>query len=774
MNRSGSNLQKILGFVLSAVTLVSAAFGALTGSGREPNDPPCKVLISEVMASNKTLCLGCDDDWVELYNGEEETITLDGYYLTDDLDNAEAYSLSGITIKPGEYYVVVLNDAPFGLSTDGESVYIMKSGRIVCKFTYGDDIGYGTYTTGGRSRTPTPGYANTEDGYINYLESLDLPGIIINEVISSNSKFMPVESEDGTKYYDMIEIYNRSEYAVNLAHYTLSDKKKEPARYRFPEMSLQPGEYYVVYCSGLTGLSDHAPFKIGSDGEILYLSADDGIIDVVSVPDDLNKNESYGRNGSRFVYMNAPTFGKENKQGYISAYTPPAANVASGIYDGAVAVSLSGEGNIYYTLDGSRPTVYSEAYKEPITIAENTTLRAVAYTGRRHSEVSSYTYLFGTEHTLPVVSVGIPEGYLRGDNGILDVINKDIEKEAVVTLFEDGEEKFTISCGFRLHGNDSRKGAKQNFQLRFRSEYGASKLRYKVFDDLDIDEFNSLLLKSGSEDFTSAMMRDELAAAVLEGATSLYTQDYKPVILYLAGEYYGIYYIRERFSDDYVASHLDVSADSVDLLSIEGHADDGDAEEYEDLLEYIASNDLSREKCFRYVADRVDLQSLMDWYICRSYMGDRDYANIRYFRTDEGDGKWRWMFYDLDWAFWVTNDAPVTSILKPSSINRIITALMKNRSFREMFIKRYAELMSTVLNEETFNRKIDIFVSVLTPEIAKDRERWGFTVEQWNAAVQKIRDYFKDGARDKTVLSDIKRYFGLTDLQMIEYFGRTV
>ena len=134
MNRSGSNLQKILGFVLSAVTLVSAAFGALTGSGKELNDPPCKVLISEVMASNKTLCLGCDDDWVELYNGEEETITLDGYYLTDDLDNAEAYSLSGITIKPGEYYVVVLNDAPFGLSTDGESVYIMKSGRIVCLF----------------------------------------------------------------------------------------------------------------------------------------------------------------------------------------------------------------------------------------------------------------------------------------------------------------------------------------------------------------------------------------------------------------------------------------------------------------------------------------------------------------------------------------------------------------------------------------------------------------------------------------------------------------
>ncbi|MBO4217786.1 MAG: CotH kinase family protein [Clostridia bacterium] len=768
-------MQRVLSLVIAISSLISSALGALAGLLFGSPDPVYDIVISEVMASNKTLCLGCDDDWVEIYNGGNTAVTLDGYYLTDDLNVRDAYPLSGVTIEAGGYAVVIIgDDAPFGLSSDGEAIYITKNGIVTNVFKYTGDIGYGSYTKDGASATPTPGFANTEDGYISYLESLTLPPVIISEVISSNSKYMPVETDDGAGYYDMVEIYNRSDLAVNLAHYTLSDKKKEPDRYRFPEKSLQPGEYFVVYCSGTSKDSSHAPFKIGSDGEILYLSDDDGIIDVMAVPGDLKKNESYGRNGKRLVYMNFPTFGKENKSGYISAYTPPLASVASGIYDSAFTVTLDGAGTVYYTLDGSRPTVYSEVYKEPVKITENCVLRAIAYSGRRYSEVSSYTYLIDVEHTLPVVSVGIPDEYLHGDGGILDTINKNIEKEAVLTLFEDGEERFTISCGFRLHGNDSRKGAKQNFQLRFRSEYGASKLRCKVFDTLDIDEFNSLLLKSGSEDYTSAMMRDELAASVVNGATSLYVQDYKPVILYLAGEYYGIYYIRERFSDDYVASHLNVSAESVDLLSIAGHIEDGDADEYEALLDYISGHDLSNDRYYKYVAEKIDVQSLIDWYVCRSYMGDRDYANIRYFRTDEGDGKWRWMFYDLDWAFWNANDAPVTSILKPSSINTIVTALLKNQSFRDRFLKRYAELMSTVLNEETFNRRIDDFVSVLSPEIARDRARWGFTVEQWSAAVEKIRAYFRDGARDRTVLTDVKRYFGLSDEQMKEYFGKTV
>ncbi len=767
-------MHKIISLILSLFTLVSSAFGAIAGRINKLMEAPYDIKISEVMANNKAMVLGCDLDWVEIYNREDVSISLEGYYLTDDLKKPNAYSLAGVTVGPCGFAVVTIDDnAPFGLSSSGETVFVTKRGKVVTWLKYGDDIGYGSYTEDGPCQTPTPGYANTEDGYLRYLDGLVLPDVIINEVMSSNTKFLPEATEDGDKYYDMVEIYNRSDKAVSLSHYTLSDKKKEPDRYRFPAISLQPGEYFVVYCSGLVK-EGHSPFKIGSDGEILYLSVDGVISDVVAVPDDLKKNESYGRNGNRLVYMNFPTFGKANKQGFYSAYPIPQASVASGIYEGAFDVSLSGSGTIYYTLDGSHPTVYSTEYTKPIRITENTVLRAVAYTGRRFSEVSSFTYLIGAEHTLPVVSVGIPTAYLRGDGGILDTVNRNIEKEAVLTLFEDGEEKFTVPCGFRLHGNDSRNGAKQNFQLRFRSEYGMSTLNYKVFDDLDITEFKSLLLKSGSEDFISAMMRDELATSVVNGTTALFVQDYKPVILYLDGEYYGIYYIRERFSDDYVASHTGVSAGSVDLLSIAGHVEDGDDEEYNSLLEYIADHDLSNDAYFGYVAERVDLESIMDWYICRSYMGDRDYANIRYFRSDEDDGKWRWMFYDLDWAFWTANDAPVTSILKPSSINTIIRALMKNRGFRTMFIERYAELMKTVLNEKTFSEKIDHFVNILSPEIERDRARWGFTVAQWNAAVEKIRLYFKNGARDLTVLRDIKKYFGLSDGEMISYFGRTV
>ncbi|MBO6064824.1 MAG: CotH kinase family protein, partial [Lachnospiraceae bacterium] len=318
---------------------------------------------------------------------------------------------------------------------------------------------------------------------------------------------------------------------------------------------------------------------------------------------------------------------------------------------------------------------------------------------------------------------------------------------------------------------DSRKGAKQNFQLRFRSEYGPGKLHYHLFEDRDIDAYDSLLLKGGSEDYPYAVMRDELSTVMCDGRTHLYVLACKPCILYLGDQYWGIYYLRERFSDDYVADHFDVSAKSVDLLFSYGGVQSGSARDYNSLLAYCKKNDLSIAEHYNYVMERIDALSLMDWYICRSYVGDKDVANIRYFRSTEYDSKWRWMYFDLDWAFWHTTDKPITGFIKNDDHNILMVNLLKNREFKDMFLKRYAELMDSFLNEQFITAEIDRYVEILTPEIEKDRARWGYSVNGWKSSVQKLYDYVKDGARDKNVLKDIKSYFNLSDAQMKEYFG---
>lgn len=727
------------------------------------------VSITEVMPDNEALWLGYEQDWVELYNAEETDVSLDGWFLADDPSMAKVMDLSGLVI-PAEGYLTVTLEEAFGLSAQGETVYLAYGMELVSQLEFGAAENGESFSQEGICQWVTPGYANTKDGYYAYLESYTLPELIITEVLASNSRYLPI----GEEYYDLVEVMNNSDQPINLAGYGLTDKRSVPACYSFPAVTLQPGEYYVVYCSDNAALGEnHAPFKVSADGETLFLSKDGVLTDVLTVPGDLQENESFGREGNLPVYLETPTFGEDNAAGFAAGVAAPAASVPTGLYDEAVEVTLTGEGTIYYTTDGSRPTTRSRVYSQPITIRDIATVRTFCVSGNRSSEIVSYTYLVGKEHDLPVVTVSIPDAYLTGDRGVLNNIEMTYEYESVLTLIEDGEEKFSVPCGFRLHGNDSRKGDKQNFQLRFRGEYGASKLHYKLFDDRDIDTFDSLLLKGGSEDWYKSIMRDELATQIANGTTHLYTQAMKPVVLYLGDEYWGIYYLRERFSADYVASHLGVSPESANLLYSTGAARQcGEGRDFYAIKSYVQSHDMRKEENYDYLAEEVDILSLMDWYICRSYMGDKDTANIRRFMSEEYDGKWRWMYFDLDWAFVHTQDKAVSGLVNGKNGEPIlIQAALASEKGQDVFLKRYAELMGTILNEEYFNQVIDQIVETIESEVPRDRERWNRTVDRWEKSVQALRDYVNDGKRTNHVLEDIRVYFHLSAAEMEAYFG---
>lgn len=728
------------------------------------------VSINEVMPDNERLCLGHTNDWIELYNAEEKTIDLTGYYLTDNPDKPQKMNLSGMEIPAEGYLVITLDDhSPFRLSSSGESVYLVCQGTVVSQFTFPETMNGESVDSNGLCVYPTPGYANTEEGYLRYLSQLALPELIINEALSSNSKYLPV----GGECYDLVELKNNSNSPIDLSGYYLSDKRSEPKRYALPDVILEPGAYFLVYCSGNPSLgNDHTSFKLSADGETLFLSKGEQLVDVLTIPAQLLKNESYGRDGNIPVYFSQPTPGQDNGSGFLNGVTSPVANIASGLYPDAVTVTLSGDGEIYYTLNGTTPTASSIHYDGPIIINDVTTLRCLCVSEGRTSTVSSYTYVIGAEHDLPVVVVSIPQSSLTGNKGVLNHRDQDYEHQATVTLIENGEEKFSIPCGFRLHGHGSRYCAKQNFQLRFRSKYGAGKLEYRVFDDLDIDSFNSLLLKGGSEDWYRAVMRDEVATSVAAD-TSLYTQAMKPVVLYLGGEYWGLYYIRERYSDDYVASHLNVSEESVDIAySTYGYAQCGDNVDYLALRQYCKTHDMSTEENFAYLASQIDVQSLMDWYICRSYVGDNDLANIRRFRSHDADGLWRWMYFDLDWSFSFSGTTLFSDLIQdPNGDKILIQAAIASETGRDMFLKRCAELMGSVLNEAHINATIDSIVVQVDSEMPRDRERWKYSYETWTTSVQQMRDFVANGKRTRDFLADLQSYFSLTDSQMEDYFG---
>lgn len=775
-------MRRYIGLLLAMILLTGCAADPVenttpttstTAAPTQETNPviPQGIMISEVMADNKRLSMGHEMDWVELYNPESAPAALDGFYLSDDATQPQKLSLKGKTIPSEGYLVITLGeDAPFKLSAKGETVYLFYEAEEYTCVTFGATEDGESFSQDGVCAYVTPGYGDTEAGYWAALEERVLPELIISEVLPSNSKYPCSKGE----FHDLVEIQNVSDGPVSLAGYTLSDKRSEPERYAFPDVVLESGEFYIVYCSGdASDRKDHAPFKISADGETVYLSKNGSFTDVLSVPGDLGKNESYGRSGKLPAYFPSPTPGKENKNGMQTGLASPAADLPSGIYPEAVTVTLQGDGIIYYTTDGSRPTTASAIYSKPLHITGVTTVRAFCVKENRTSALSAFTYAVGAQHELPVVCVSIPQNSLTGEQGVLNHIEDNFEHEAMLTLLEDGEEKFSVPFGFRLHGNDSRKMDKQNFQLRFRSEYGAGKLKYPLFDSRDFDEFDSLLLKGGSEDWYTTMLRDEFCTGLVDGNTALYTQAIKPVVLYLGGSYWGIYYLRERVSDDYVASHLGVSAESVDLVEFTAcYAQAGSNRDFKALQSYATSHDMSQKEHFDYLATQIDVQSLMDWYICRSFVGDIDLDNIRRFRSSEGDQKWHWVFFDLDWAMYRPEEKAFTKLLSNRCGDPVlINALLQSSQGQELFLKRCNELFDTVLSEEHFLQVLDQLTEQIRSEMPADRERWGRSVSKWNKEMQKLRDFVKGGKRIEVLKEDLKERFGLSQEDMTRYFG---
>ena len=725
--------------------------------------------ISEVMPDNALLILGCEQDWVELHNPENAPVSLDGYALTDDLNRPGALPLTGLTIPAEGYLTVILEDGgPLGLSELGETLYLTYGDETISELPFSAAEKGKSFDSDGICDFPTPGYANTEEGYITYINNTSLPELVISEVMAANGSYYAVNYFD---HYDLIEVLNTSDQPLNLSDYYLCDDRYSTNRYYFPELTLEPGEYYVVLCSGDPSLGQrHAAFGL-APGDTVYLAKQGTYIDALSIPVDLQYNESYGRSENLPVYLSNPTPGKANTDGSLTGIAPPTADIAPGLYGEAVTVTLQGDGTIYYTTSGARPTTRSMEYTGPVTIDGVTTLRAICVQEGRISPVVNFTYVIDQEHDLPVLVISLPETSIWGSEGLHTDIDAGYEYEAVMTLFEDSQEKFNIPCGLTLHGNDSRFGAKKNYQLRFRAEYGASKLNYRLFDSRDIDKFNSLLLKGGSEDWGTAMLRDELATSIADGTTTLYTQAMKPVVVYLAGEYWGVHHLRERFSSDYVASHMNVSPESVDIIySSYGYAQDGTTEDFDAIKTYVLLNNMTTNENYAYLCEQIDVVSLMDWYICRTYMEDTDTANIRRCRSSEGDGKWHWMYFDLDWSFYSRDSKPVTGIIESADGDyRLIHALLASEAGQDAFLKRYAYLMETVLNEEFINNRIDEILAPILSEMPRDRDRWGRSMEYWHSCVQQLRDFTVD--REKIIINDLKNYFSLSDGQIEYYFG---
>ena len=444
--------------------------------------------------------------------------------------------------------------------------------------------------------------------------------------------------------------------------------------------------------------------------------------------------------------------------------------------------------DIYYTTDGSDPVYGSAQYTAPLTIEDMTNtknrlsartdivpdgaeaprgnvdkaviIRAVAVKDGIASEYITKTYFLGKTNSgyykdMKVVSlVTDPANLFDKDKGIYclgkeyeqynggqknpwdipanyRMKGKEWERPAHVTFFENGKQVLDQNIGIRIKGAFSRCIAQKSFNLYTRKEYGKPELEYDFFsgkatkakNGKAIKEYDGLVIRNGGNDNTGAFFRDSINQTLVADR-SFATQANTECIVFIDGEFWGIYQMMEKINRGYLSSHYGVKKDSIAMIengALE-EGNDNDLRDWRSLCDGIANGSLSYEE----ISDKLDIQGFIDYFAAQIYWCNADWPqnNFSAWRSNENDetnpyadGKWRMILFDTEsgQGLYGTEDksysADQFSRIRNSSnqLARVFNGLMNYQRFRHRFARTMMDLTNKNFTPERTKEVINFY-----------------------------------------------------------------
>jgi len=444
----------------------------------------------------------------------------------------------------------------------------------------------------------------------------------------------------------------------------------------------------------------------------------------------------------------------------------------SGIYESGFELTLSteAEGTIRYTTDGSIPNSTSSIYQNPITIQLNSTVKAAIFKANfLPSEIASNTYLINVEHDLPILSLAFKKEdffsettgmYSFGANAEEDFPHfganfwKDLEKPVQLTFFENNEIGFNIGAGAKIFGGWSRGNAQRSLSLFFRSEYGNKELHYPIFADRAYDKYEALVLRNSGNDWQQTMLRDLTLTGLMKNA-NVDIQAGRPIASYLNGEYWGIYNVREKINEHYLASLHNVPSEDITILERESSVIFGDNQEYVALLNFIENNSLAITSNYEKVEAEIDIVNFIQYNVAQIYFDNTDWPgnNIKFWRHK--NGKWRWILFDTDFGFGIWNAEQYSNNTLAFALNPFGPAwpnppwstfmfrkLMENETFKKQFVNTFADELNSRFLAPKVKAAIETNEAIVSNEMPRHIDKWGNTsMSAWREKVNNMKSF---------------------------------
>ena len=580
--------------------------------------------------------------------------------------------------------------------------------------------------------------------------------IVINEFCAKNNNV--ITDEDFNQFADWIELYNNSSFGSNISGYYLTDDTLNKTRWQFPVNTiLNANGYLIIWADGKDIFIDnyHTNFKLSSSNEWVALyDTDTNLIDLITYPEQF-ENISYGKTSSGNAYFSSPTpLGPNISTAFYSdeREIAPSFSLPSGFYidnPTVIIADILPGSLVRYTTDGSYPNENSTLYTEPIVLTENTVIRAKTYGDILPSKEESISYFIGTDKQLPVVSLIINPDFLWSDSiGIFNdfEIGKRVEWErfSKIQYFKNNALKFETNNDIRLFGATAYKLPQKSFAV-----FANEDIQCQIFSSKEIADFDSFVMRSSSDDWTKTMFRDGFMQSIVKEKLNIDFQAYQPTVLYINGEYFGIFNLREKYNEDFLKNNHGINKDSVDLLklnywglNVEVIA--GTDEKYFQMLDYLNTNDMTDDSVFEGVNAYLDVDNYTNYIILQIYSANISYKhNIKAWRRNDTIDGFKWLLYDTDRAY---ADTWPQMFLMVYNADPVLKRLLENINYRNHFLQQTCSHINSTFRINYINYLVDSLKSNIEPEMPFHIERWGplggvQSMNSWNSSVYVLKDF---------------------------------
>jgi CotH kinase protein/Lamin Tail Domain/Fn3 associated/Secretion system C-terminal sorting domain/Divergent InlB B-repeat domain len=624
--------------------------------------------------------------------------------------------------------------------------------------------------------------------------------LFINEIMSLNNNTISDEDED---FSDWIEIYNGGPSTINLEGYFISDDPDLLVKWSFPNATVEADSFLLIFASSKdrnTWPGElHTNFKLSSNGESLILSDPDTLeIDQIVFPQ-LTVDISLGRVGNgndEWGLFDLPTPGSDNNTTPLPLLqaSQPIPSLQAGVYPTGTTVGFtSTEGRIFYTTDGSIPDIDANEYESILTIDDFTVIRAICLVpDKRPSEIFNATYIVNFESELAIVSlITDPPNLWDWETGIYvlgpnagDIppfyganFHQDWERPAYLEFFDEyGNLDFSQQLGMRIHGGYSRAYRQKSLRFYARNEYGTPVIDEQILPDKPIFEYKRFILRNSGTDWHKTLFRDALISDLLR-TTNIRSQAYRPAVLFINGEYWGIQNIRERVDKYYLQSNFGADPESIDLLVAGILPEEGSEMFHRAMITYAVNNDINEESVFDSLSKMMDIDNYLNYYATEIFIGNTDWPinNNKCWRSLNPDSKFEWILFDTDFGLGgyhgyqydlladmrsESDDGPIHP-----HFTRLFRRLLDHYEFHDNYIVRSCDLANIIFEEERVFASIERFKSRIEPEIQRHIERW-YPENDWEESIEVIRNYIRH--RKSYFLEHLRENFELgNDYELI-------